>query len=223
MALGVPNQLGVEPGGSNAPVDTVTLDDMQRHFARELHDQIAQPLIGLLLEMRELRSRLGTLTDFGGELTRLEEAVRKVLRQCREMMVDLRDRGDLRLNLHQALKNDIPVPSGRELALQVTSRWPAQINGWAAFNLLRIVQQAVANAWQHGRAGKVDVILDVGATGDALVVILDDGGGIDGAPSGFGMTGIQERTAILGGTLTADQRSGGGTRVEVRFPAGRLA
>jgi two-component system sensor histidine kinase UhpB len=66
------------------------------------------------------------------------------------------------------------------------------------------------------------VVLDVGPRGDAVVVILDDGAGIEDAPHGFGMQGMEERAAILGGTFSVGLRHTGGTRVEVRVPAWRL-
>jgi len=202
--------------------DDLTLDQLQRHLARELHDQVAQPLIGLVLELYNLRASLDDSNPLAGELARLEEATRKVLRQTRETMIDLRERGDLRINLAQALKQEVVAPSGRNLSVRLSSRWPRRTNGWAAFNLLRIVQQAVANAWRHGRAKAVEVLLDVGPTGDAVLVILDDGVGMDGAPYGFGLVGMVERATILGGSLTAGPRQGGGTRVEVRVPVDGL-
>jgi len=223
LALGFSKHVGIDSDAGAVSVDKLSRDDLQRHFAREVHDQLAQPLIALMLEIRELRVATEAPPDLSSELGRLEEMARKILRQAREMMVDLRERGELRINLQQALKNDVPVPPGRDLVLRVTSRWPKQVNGWAAFNLLRIVQQAVANAWRHGRAQKVEVLLDVGPAGDALVLVLDDGVGIEDVPYGFGMSGMQERAAILGGNLSAKPLRNGGTRIEVRFPVARLS
>jgi len=215
LALGFSNHPGVESDG-HAHVDFTTVEELRRHIARELHDQVAQPLIGLLLQIREEKATNGGLAG-------IEESTRAILRQVRELMIDLREKADLRINLPRALDEEVPVPSGRHLSIQVTSRWPREVNGWAAFNLLRIVQQAVANGWRHGRANRIDVVLDVGPTSEAVVVVVDDGVGIEDAPYGFGMAGMQERAAILGGTLTAAQREAGGTRVEVRFPEGRLS
>jgi signal transduction histidine kinase len=220
LALGFPKQLELETIPHLAEVEAPTAEEIQRHIARELHDQVAQPLIGLMLEIRELKAGNASL---GGELGHLEESARSILRQAREMMVDLRERGELRLNLSQALRKEVPVPPGHYLSLRVTSRWPKHVNGWAAFNLLRIVQQAAANAWRHGLASKVDVILDVGPANNAVVVVVDDGVGIQDAPFGFGMAGMQERATILGGHFSAQPRETGGTRIEVRFPVGRLS
>src|SRR5256886_9036123 len=128
----------------------------------------------------------------------------------------------LRINLIQVLKNEIPVPPGHDLKLQVSSRWPRRINGWAAYNLLRIAQQAAANGWRHGRAHRIDVILDVDASNQAVVVVLDDGAGIDDSPHGFGMIGMRERAVILGGSFGVQSRESGGTRVEIHVPLDRI-
>ena len=222
MALGISHHTDVGSGETGASAGLARQQELQRHVARELHDQVAQPLIALLLEIREAKAASDRPERRAADFAQLEESARKILRQVREMMVDLRDKGDLRFNLPRALKDEVPVPAGGTMSLHVTSRWPEELNGWAAFNLLRIVQQAAANAWRHGHAKKIDVVLDVGPSTEAVVVIIDDGIGIEDAPRGFGMAGMEERAAILGGTLTAAQLKVGGTRVEVRFPAGLL-
>lgn len=224
MALGFPNLIDGASDSSGAPSDLSPAEASRMGFARELHDQVAQPLIALLLEIRELRTARGRQAGLDTELTRIEESTRQVLRQAREVMIDLRERSGLRLSLVEALRKELPNPQGRKLRLQVSSRWPQHVNGWAAFNLLRIIQQAVANAWRHGSAQRVDVLLDVGPDDEAIVVVTDDGIGIeDGAPYGFGMVGMHERAVILDGKLTAHPLEKGGTRVEVRVPTGSLA
>lgn len=223
VSLGVSNLLEVSVDAVAPSAGGGELDELKRHLARELHDLVAQPLIELVIEMSRVRASLDDPGPLAAELDRLEESARQVLRQTRETMIDLRERGDLRTNLGDALRQDLVAPPGRTLSVRVSSRWPQRTNGWAGFNLMRIVQQAVANAWRHGRAQKVEVILDVSPSDDAVVVVLDDGIGVDGAPAGFGLLGMAERAIILGGQLTTGSRHGGGTRVEARVPVDRLA
>lgn len=196
-------------------------DTLEKHFARELHDRVAQRLVGLVLEINELRTGSRDTDSIADELERLEESVRQILRATREMLVDLRGRTDLRLNFVAALKSEL-TGSSPKVEINVSSRWPKQINGWAAFNLLRIVQQATANASHHGRASTVTVFLDVNTANEAVLVVLDDGAGMNGAPVGHGIMGMQERTTILGGVFNLSPRESGGTRIEVRVPVHRL-
>jgi len=209
---------------SDTPVETSPSSETPGHLARELHDLVAQPLIGLVLEIHELRSRHSG--DAENDLARLEDATRRVLRNTRELLVDLRGQGEIRLNFPEVLRNELIRRSFDRLAqppaLQVSSTWPQHINGWVAFNLLRIVQEAVANAARHGRATRIDIILSTGPAGEAVIVVLDDGIGLGEALPGLGMVGMQERAVILGGRFTAGPRETGGTRAEVRVPLRRL-
>ncbi len=85
--------------------------------------------------------------------------------------------------------------------------------------LYRAAQEAVTNARRHGRAGRVAVSVRFGTT-DTRLVVSDDGAGFDvGAPrEGFGLLGLRERAALLGGTVTVDSAPGTGTRVLVTVP-----
>jgi two-component system sensor histidine kinase UhpB len=198
-------------------------DDLAAHFARELHDQVAQPLIALVLDIYELRTQGKLDESVAAQILQVEDTARGVLRQTREMLLDLRGPRDLRLNFVQVLRSEVArratdvVPN-----IHATSRWPKRINGWAAFNLLRIAQESIANAVRHGRAQKIDVFLDTNAEHEAVMVVIDDGVRVPDAPSGFGMIGMSERAVILGGTFSSAMREKGGTRIEVRVPAQRL-
>ncbi|HET9781277.1 MAG TPA: histidine kinase [Candidatus Dormibacteraeota bacterium] len=198
------------------------------HLARELHDLVAQPLITLVLELNDFRlSTAKTDPEAGSEVARLEESARTILRNTREMLVDLRGQGEIRLNFREVLKNEL-IRNGNKgktaitPSLQVSSTWPDRINGWAAFNLLRIVQEAIVNATRHGHASRVDIILSTSTDDHAVLVVLDDGAGVGDAPQGIGIAGMQERAVILGGKFSVEPSITGGTRVEVRIPIQRL-
>lgn len=208
---------------NDAPATADVPEDLQVHFARELHDQVAQPLIALVLEIYELRTRAPLEDSVAAEMLRVEDAARRVLRQTREMLIDLRGQRELRLNFVEVLESELARRASTVVpSIHATSRWPERINGWAAFNLLRIAQESIANAVRHGKARKIDVFLDTNAKHEAVMVVIDDGvRGLD-AQSGFGMVGMSERAVILGGAFSSAMLESGGTRVEVRLPAKRL-
>ena len=221
MSIGFSKTPGSQTLDPTGPL-TEASDSIERHFARELHDQVAQPLVELVLEIDRVRERSAAGEAVSDELSKLEESARQILRSARGMLIDLRGDTNLKLNFTQALKNELRSISTQGLAIEVSSRWPKQINGWAAFNLIRIVQQAVINASRHGRAAMISIFLDIAAGDEAVLVVLDDGIGIDRTPPGLGMIGMRERATILGGTLNVSSRETGGTRIEVRVPMHRL-
>jgi two-component system sensor histidine kinase UhpB len=238
LSLGFPKVEGAQAVGDEAGHKEAILAAVEAwpgHLARELHDLVAQPLITLVLELNDFRLHGALEPATKAEVARLEDSARSVLRNTREMLVDLRGQGEIRLNFREVLKNELQRRSGGGNGnahaagrsgivpnLQVSSSWPARINGWAAFNLLRIVQEALANATRHGRASRIDIILSTSTDDHAVIVVLDDGTGLGDAPSGIGIAGMQERAVILGGKFSIEPSITGGTRVEVRIPIQRL-
>jgi len=197
--------------------------ELQRQLARDLHDEVASPLISLLLGLREMRQHRQAESAADGELAIVEDSVRDVLRRTREMLIDLRGQGDIRLNFAQVIRHDVlsKFEHSVRIAFRVARSWPEHINGWSAFNLSRIIHEAVSNAVRHGRATSIEISLDVNPLDEAVVLVVDDGAGFDG-PVGLGITGMEERTVILGGTFQAAAAPVSGTRVEIRIPRYRL-
>ena len=85
--------------------------------------------------------------------------------------------------------------------------------------LHRAAQEAVTNARRHGAATEVSVAVTFSPAGTRLVV-TDDGRGFDLSAdrSGFGLLGLRERAALVGGECTVDSRPGAGTSVTVMVP-----
>jgi signal transduction histidine kinase len=89
-----------------------------------------------------------------------------------------------------------------------------------SLQVLRIVQEALANAVRHAGASKVRV--DAGVTGDAIeIAVADDGSGFDAAAvqPGRGLQSMTSRARLLGGQLWVGSRVGDGTRIQLRIPS----
>ncbi len=92
--------------------------------------------------------------------------------------------------------------------------------------LYRIVQEALANVARHAGARRVSLILER-RLDQVSPIVEDDGRGFDveataanapGAKRPLGLLGMQERAALVGGTLTIESAPGGGTAVFARIP-----
>ncbi|MFF1546346.1 sensor histidine kinase [Streptomyces sp. NPDC058291] len=83
----------------------------------------------------------------------------------------------------------------------------------------RIVQEALTNVVRHAGAERIRVAIDYGS-GDLSVEVVDDGRGASahGTAQGFGLVGMRERVALLGGELSTGPRPEGGFRVAARLP-----
>ena len=85
--------------------------------------------------------------------------------------------------------------------------------------LLRVVQEALTNVARH--AGARSVVVELGYPGAQVrLAVRDDGAGFDpsAVPAGFGLEGMRERLAALGGELTVSSAPSAGTTVRARVP-----
>lgn len=98
------------------------------------------------------------------------------------------------------------------------------LNPEAAITVFRIVQEALTNVAKHARA--TQVVINLGVREDwLLLTISDNGTGIKttnkaNSNHGFGIPGMAERAAVLGGTLTLEPATPRGTLVSLRIPLG---
>jgi signal transduction histidine kinase len=101
--------------------------------------------------------------------------------------------------------------------------WPAELESEAVQHLVRITQEALQNVRCHSAARCVEVSLERSA-GVAVLTISDDGLGLGEGPGdgGFGLLGMRERAALLGGDLRLLSTPGGGTTVQAIVPVERL-
>ena len=92
--------------------------------------------------------------------------------------------------------------------------------------LYRVLQEAMTNIARHAHAQRISVVLEAGA-GEVRLIVEDDGVGFTqtkaekpAAPAeGFGLLGIRERLALVGGSLSIEPASGHGTVLFSRVPA----
>jgi signal transduction histidine kinase len=88
-------------------------------------------------------------------------------------------------------------------------------------NLLRIGQEAINNAVRHAEANRIDVALNFD-TRSVRLSIRDDGRGFDAdrqvADGHFGLIGMRERAAQIGGVLTIDSALERGTQIVIDVP-----
>jgi signal transduction histidine kinase len=151
---------------------------------------------------------------------------RRSMIEARQSVWDLRcqllENGDLTSAISQIVE---PLISRKQAKVNVSiSGKPVHLPREIEMNLLRIGQEAVANAMKHGRAKNVDIELAYGGNSVSLSV-GDDGVGFaaaEPAPSGhFGLLDMRERAQSIGSQLKIASEPGRGTRVvvEVSMPS----
>jgi signal transduction histidine kinase len=200
-------------------------DQERRRIARELHDETGQSLTTLLVGLRAI-----------ADVARLAE-VRSIAQRLREVAAHtVDDVGRLARGLHPAVLDDKGLVAaarrhvsdfaksfGVVVDLRVPSSVARRLSPLVQSTMYRILQEALTNVARHAQARAVAVVLKHEKTVLELV-IQDDGVGFDPAAvlseaSGLGLHGMQERVALLGGSVQIESRRGHGTVIRARIPA----
>jgi two-component system, NarL family, sensor histidine kinase UhpB len=191
----------------------------RRRIARELHDVVLQDLTYALQSMQVLRTMPEGL-DCGQEMGRQVEALKRAVGGLHDAIYDLRLESVRERPLVRAMESIVDlnrqIGEGCEFELVVDEGFPAEISGPACVEVVRVVQEALANVRRHSGAGHAVVTLGA-VNGEVLVEIMDDGRGFGTETSyGMGLTGMRERVLMLGGDLEVEGKEGVGTRVFLR-------
>ncbi|MDA0160182.1 histidine kinase [Solirubrobacter ginsenosidimutans] len=198
-----------EVAASRARIVAAT-DAERRRIGRDLHDGAQQRLVRALMGIDEARR----------EPARAEAALTRAAADARHAIRDLRE---LATGLHPLVLTDRGICAALEeltagtplpVGLDVTDeRFAPEVEAAAYF----LVAEAITNAVKHAGATGVDVT--VARDGDTLrIAVSDDGcGGADPA-KGSGLRGIEDRVAVLGGTL--ELAGAPGTTVAATLPLG---
>ena len=199
----------------------VATTEERRRLSREIHDGVAQELAslgyavdGLLMTARELGDE-----HYADGMQALREHITKLLAELRISIFDLRSEVDPYGGLGAALSEYVRTIGTRsDLTVHVSlDEAPNRLPALAEAELLRIAQQAIANARRHAQAENLWVTCRV-APPHAQIVVEDDGRGLIPAQGdGFGLTIIRERAQRLGAQLVIEAREPRGTRVDVRI------
>ncbi|WP_342728182.1 histidine kinase [Bradyrhizobium sp. B097] len=195
--------------------------DERRALARELHDEFGQNLTAILAFATTIEASAGDKYAAGTEIAQdarmISQATRRIIACLRDTLNRLRHPPAEELGLEASLVD--LVDSWRSRTTQPMIQLDLQgdladISGTVAATAYRIAQECLTNALRHSAAREIVLRIErrTGAENALLVRVEDDGGG-DAAKvaqsAGFGLTGVSERVAALGGSLSIARASRG--------------
>lgn len=188
-------------------------------LARDLHDDIGQALTALKIQVESLRLARGE----GAQRARVDECVdtiQSTLERVRQLSLSLRPPQLDDLGLAAALRSHLDRQA-RVAGLAShfdAGEAPPELSPETETACFRVAQEAITNVLRHARARNLWVRLF--ASGDSLALsVRDDGTGFDvRSVRGLGLAGMEERTALVGGSLELRAAPGHGTVVLATFP-----
>jgi len=196
----------------------------QSRIARELHDELAQAMSALKMDLSLIRSSSsGEDVSLAKRLDRMEAQIDATIAAMRRIAADLRPLTLDDLGLAPAIESlvqDFQRRSGVRCELVIADP-DLELPGAHATAVFRIVQESLTNVGKHAKASNVEVVIGEDPEG-IIVAVRDDGVGfaIDGPrkPQSYGLLGVRERAYLLGGQTRIVSAPGKGTEIEVRLP-----
>src|ERR1051326_2410180 len=197
-------------------------------LSRELHDGFAQLVAYLLVRIDTVEALVGAdrNQEAMSELERMRSATDDLYEDVRESISELRTRVSER-GLPATVREYVDAYQDRhDLTVHIDGDVTAEsMPPLIAFQLLRIIQEALANVRKHANARNAWISFTRRSADGLEMVIGDEGEGFDpalvpaeGSRKSYGLASMRERADSLGGELRLESRPGGGTRVIVSVP-----
>ena len=211
----------------NRPDQLLIVQEQERQrIAIELHDSTGQHLVALVLGIRRLRMLTGDVHGVPSVLEDMTTSLREAVKEIRVLSYLLKPDGLERNGLPATIELFVMGFMARsELATTFSAVGAVDVApGPTQHAVLRIVQEALSNAYRHAEATRVDVEL-VGALDGLTVRIADNGKGMprldndeaEPPSNGVGIASMKSRVAHLKGRLEI-RSSARGTVVEATLP-----
>ena len=208
------------------------LEGERKRLAREIHDQVIQDLLGVNYRLEEIEADEVVTPTLEDELESVRHRIRDLVDDLRHICGSLRPPTIDSLGLGPALQSfthDWSQRTGIPVILDLDpnlGRLPEAIE----LSIFRIVQEGLSNVHKHASASATQVSLNHTTPRTLMLSISDDGkgpvGGIDPATlqveGHYGLLGISERVALMGGRSKFQNQPDGGFLVQAEIPHPRV-
>ncbi len=204
----------------------------RKHLARELHDQVIQDLLGVNYQLEEIGEDDEVESDLSERLGRVRHHIRTFVDDLRRICENLRPPVIDSLGLGVALESYAEGWSERHgirVSLELNSNL-SRLPEATELSIFRIVQEGLNNIRKHAKATTVKISLKHTSPRMIQILIADNGQGIATdfdlsaltSQGHYGLLGISERVALLGGRLKIQNQTDGGLFLQVEIPHPRV-
>ncbi len=205
-------------------IEELAVVEERNRLAREMHDTLGHRLTVAAVQLEGAQRLIEADPDRAAQMVgTVREQVREALAELRQTVATLRAPVEADLSLPHALAR---LAAHFEAATGVTVHQALpraeelpDLPATHRLAVYRAAQEALTNVQRHAEADQVWLVL-AGDGGAVTLLVGDDGKGLSlsGDQAGFGLHGLRERAAQLGGEMHVEPRRGGGTQVSFRVP-----
>jgi signal transduction histidine kinase len=206
-------------------------EDERKKISRELHDVIAQTLIGINIQLASLKKEAGLNSKGLGN--RIAITQRLIIKSANIV-------NQFACELHPSVLDDLGLIAALNSFMKIFKAKTGVHTRLTAFAgiekiepnqrilLYRIIEEALTNIGLHAHAGFVDIELK--RSGKSIRLMIEDDGASFLHPSGIpanddrniGMLGLRERLEMAGGSFRVNSAKGKGTIVTALIPGGKI-
>jgi len=204
-----------------------TREDEHRRIIRDLHDDIAQTMVGIKVHLEAL-ARMSEIspTELRKHIARTQKLVEKSVKEVLRFAIELRPAAldDLGLNVClKTLLDEFMKRTGIRVQFKTFAR-ADKLNTDQGTTLYRIAQTALSNVAEHSKASRVE--LRISKIGETVHLEVSDNGHFFDvqqtsdlrAGRHLGLISMRERAEMLGGAFLIESKEGKGTTLHVQIP-----
>ena len=205
--------------------ENVRLEERTR-IAQELHDTLLQNFLSASMQLGATVDGVPSDSPVKGRLDRVLQLMEQGIEDGRKALQGLRLSDTAPLDLVQAfsgIQRELAVPSDVEFRVTVIGE-ERPLHLAIQHEIYRIGREALINAFRHSRATRVEVDLEY-SDSELRMRVRDNGCGVDprvletGCEGHWGLAGMRERAAKIGGLLKICSNASAGTEVELSIPS----
>jgi signal transduction histidine kinase len=191
----------------------------RNRVARDIHDGLGHALTVVQMQIKAARAVLPPQADrAAGMLAKAQDQAEEALREVRRSVGALREQRPA-APLPEALRTLADEASASGVPTLVDFRGtPRALPGEAEESLFRAAQEGLTNIRKHAHASRAELVLDYSQPASVRLEVRDDGTGAEPSDTGFGLVGLRERAAHLGGRTTLEPAPGGGSLLVMEVP-----
>lgn len=200
----------------------------RKHLAREIHDQIIQDMLSTNYQLEELGSYPDTSLTLKKYLSDIRENIRSMIDELRNICGTLRPPTIDSLGVNAAIQSFAQEWSKRT-GIKINLDLDPEIGRSSELielSIYRIVQESLNNIHKHSNADQAHIILKKSSQRALMLSIFDNGDGLEknvalshySKEGHYGLLGIGERVALLGGRLRIQNKPEGGLLIQAEIP-----
>lgn len=226
LSIGQHCGMAIEKIRLDTEAHRLNIIEEREHISHELHDSLAQTLVSLRFQIRVLDETIESddKQSIWKQLERIDNTIDEANTELRELITHFRapiDKRGVMVAVKQIVRR---FQEETAISIFLQPEWPEiSLPGNMEIQILRIIQETLANIRKHSNANTVRILLRGNDQGEFYILVEDDGVGFDkpvksnnpGEHIGLGI--MRERAQKIGGELIVESEPGEGTSVSLKF------